>query len=181
MCFTIGLSLHKLSWMWHYVSLWRHMIKSLHTARLDRQFKSSSPGSHTQSSNCCIYRQGKSAEAISRFLAGKSEKKWEGNKSMSYILVSRRGSLAVCSLLSCRQMKIICLINVHDFSSKWSRNNDYILVSFFNQDQLIIDYCAGCNTLFMKYADWLCGAGINSRKEPIILTPCNVLLPWEQC
>lgn len=122
----------------------------------------------------------KSAEAISRFLAGKSEKKWAGNKSMSYKLVSRRGSLAVCSLLSCRQMEIICLINVHDFSSKWSRNNDYVLVSFFNQDQLVIDYRASCNTLDIKYVDWLCGTGINSRNEPIILTPCNVLVPREQ-
>lgn len=122
----------------------------------------------------------KSDEANSHFLAGTSERKWKGNKSMSYKLVSRRGSLAVCSLLSCREMKIICLINVHDFSSKWSRNNDYILVSFFNQDQLFIDYCASCNTLYTKHADWLSGTGINSRNEPIILTPCNVLMPWEQ-
>lgn len=123
--------------MWHYVSLWRHMIKSLHTARLDRQIKSSSPGADAESSNCCIYRR-ENYSKVSRnnfiLLSRKVWKEVRGNKSLSYKLVSRHGSLAVCSLLSCRQIKIICLINVHDFSSKWSRNNDYILVSFFNQD-----------------------------------------------
>lgn len=41
-CFSFSLSSHKLSWMWHYVSLWCHMMKSLNTARLDWHFNSSS-------------------------------------------------------------------------------------------------------------------------------------------